>query len=268
MLEVIIRGREDKPLKFKDLLIYNANIQELYITNSQFHGIYSIPLTVYGILSKKTNDLVEDSNVSIVDPNLFKIEELQTLLDSNCYVGKLYIILCEGSTLWLNGLKSLTIVLSESNVTDIWFNSSMITELVLGKNLSVSNDINLKFSAIKTGKLIPPIKIGGMLYLNYTNIHSNRFAVEMFNLAKRLFRESSRPEDLDNLEYHFYREMVARRKWKVELAKEDWKITNKKSFKKLLRFLLVKFGGILEWIFLDVPIKYGTSWKRLLSIWF
>jgi len=59
--------------------------------------------------------------------------------------------------------------------------------------------------------------------------------------------------------------MVARRKWRMELTEERAKGMGKLRGK--LEILVAKLGSLVEFLLLDATIKYGTSWKRLISIW-
>jgi len=262
--EVIIRGSENRPLKFKNLFIYGAEIFGLYISGAEFQDIYTTSPILYEKMKEMAHKISEGSDSFKISPELVSDEDVKMLLEAGAFVNTLWIIECQGKTLHMNGLHCSNFILANSIVDGVWMNSSKLGQVVL-RDVKVPGDIHLISSKIGTGKLLQPVEVGGRLYLNYSKIHSNRFAIELFRLARRLFKKEERPDDLDNAEYHFYREMAARRKWRVELAKEEAKGMGR--LRGRLKILTAKLGSLVEYLLLDVTIKYGTSWKRLILIW-
>ncbi|GAB6135390.1 potassium channel family protein [Thermococcus prieurii] len=262
--EVIVKGSEEKPLKFGNMLLYGAEISGLYVTSSEFQKISTAPPTFHGETNERAERISKGLESFDVSPELIRVDEIKMLKESKASVDALWIIACRGKELFLNGLQCSNLLIAESSLGEIWMDFSELGQIVL-KGVKVGEDFHLKFSKIETGKLLQPVEIGGRLYPNHAKISSNRFAVELFKLARQLFKREELLEDLDNAEYCFYRGMVARRKWRVELARDEAKIVG--GLRGRLKVLTAQIGSLAEYLFLDITTKYGTSWKRLVSIW-
>ena len=101
------------------------------------------------------------------------------------------------------------------------------------------------------------LKLKGKLSFKNATFKLPRVQEEACRAAKRICEAMDNREDAD---YHFYREMTARRTLRVQNALQ------KKGFGKITAIFEL-ISVLIEWLLADLTCKYGSDWKRPIYLW-